>query len=153
MIPSDEYIAHSIQVKYRYVSQDPKENSLRKTLNFGHTIGHAVESILLRTNQKSVTHGEAVAIGLIAETWLSNQYLGLQKADLNDICEYLINFFPKIDLNIISKQQFFNALSQDKKNRSDKIMASLIRNIGDCVIDYPVSRISCWDALSFYKSL
>ena len=109
--------------------------------------------LFLRTNQKSVTHGEAVAIGLIAETWLSNQCLGLQKDDLRDIGEYLINFFPKINLNVISKEQFFNVLLQDKKNKNDKIMVSLIRNIGDCVIDYPVSRALCWNALNFYKSL
>jgi len=153
VIPSDENITQSIQVKYRYVSQDPKESGLRKALNFGHTIGHAVESVLLETKQKAVTHGEAVAVGLIAEIWLSNQCLGLNKADLNGICEYLTNFFPKIDLNDISKQQFFNALRQDKKNRGNKIMASLIRNIGDCVIDCPVSAELCWDALNFYRSL
>ena len=153
IIPSDEQISQSIQVKYRYVLQDPKENGIRKALNFGHTIGHAVESNLIETKNISITHGEAVAIGLIAETWLSNQCLGLNKDNLNSICEYLINFFPKIDLHNISKQQFFDALKQDKKNKGNKIIASLIRDIGDCVIDYPVSAELCWDSLNYYKLL
>tara|TARA_B100000315_G_C14528861_1_gene565173 strand:- start:349 stop:1347 length:999 start_codon:yes stop_codon:yes gene_type:complete len=152
-IPPDEYIAQSIQVKYRYVSQDLKESGLRKALNFGHTIGHAVESVLLDKKYISITHGKAIVVGLIAESWMSHKCLGLDKDDLFTICDYLTKFFPKIILDDVSKKNFSKALRQDKKNRGNKIMLSAIKKIGDCVIDYPVSEELCWEALNYYKSL
>ncbi len=152
-IPSEEQIINSISIKYQVVLQDPKETGVRKALNFGHTIGHAVESILLDGKQISITHGDAVVVGLIAESWLSYKCLGLKKSELHSICSYITNYYPEIELNGISEQDFFNALLQDKKNIGNRILPSLIKSIGECIVSVSVSAESCLEALNFYRTI
>ena len=152
-IPSEEHIINSISIKYQFVLQDPKETGVRKALNFGHTIGHAVESVLLNNQNTSIAHGDAVVVGLIAESWLSHKCLGLTMSELNSICDYITSYYPKVELNGISKQDFFNALQQDKKNVANTILVSLISSIGTCVLNVPISPELCLEALDFYRTL
>lgn len=147
--PSTERIARSIAIKQAVVSGDPTEKGVRKMLNFGHTVGHAVESVLLRGENVAVTHGEAVAVGLVAESWLSRQYLGLGHDELEDIVRHMGNVFPGIDLAGISRSLFVDALLQDKKNAAGTILAVLLDGIGHCVVDVPVPPEACWEALEF----
>ena len=152
-IPSEGSIRHSIGIKYNIVSSDPEERGYRKVLNFGHTIGHAIEGILSHELQQKVTHGDCVALGMLAEAQLSHKYADMKKSDLKNICDYLTLHYEKIDLNGVTREAFFNSLMQDKKNRGEEIRATLIRKPGDCVIDIPVSLKACWKALKFYENL
>jgi 3-dehydroquinate synthase len=72
--------------KREVVEKDPKEAGLRKILNFGHTIGHAFESFYLDTD-KHLLHGEAIAVGMVCEAFLSHKKSGLPKEDLQTITE------------------------------------------------------------------
>src|SRR5690554_6762169 len=75
--PSEAMIYRSVQIKNEVVKEDPKESGLRKILNFGHTIGHAVETYSIDNDKDSLVHGEAIAIGMICEAYLSHKYNGL----------------------------------------------------------------------------
>jgi len=152
-IPSQNQIIQSVINKYQVVSNDPKESGNRKVLNFGHTIGHALEYVFLNNKKISIKHGEAVAIGLIAESWISHNILGLPASELKSITYYIKKYFPKFKLEDIKKEEFVKALLQDKKNISNTIQASLLNKIGDCIINIPVSPELCWEALIFYKTL
>ena len=100
--PSPELIYRSVEIKNEVVIEDPKETGIRKSLNFGHTVGHAVETYsLLNDSGKSLSHGEAIAIGMICEAWLSHKKIGLssEALDRNYRCDQ-----PRYTLNILSKK-------------------------------------------------
>lgn len=125
-------IRRSLEVKRRIVREDPFESGMRKLLNFGHTIGHALESHYLDTDHP-LLHGEAIAAGMIYETLLSNQHTGLPSDKKETIIRYIQSIYgapPPFDTGIL-----LPAMKQDKKNKDGKISFSLLRDIGDSVWD------------------
>ncbi len=147
------HVAHSIGVKYAVVQEDPTEKGLRKILNFGHTIGHAVESHFLNHEQGRLLHGEAVAIGMIAEAYLSAEQGYISKENLAEIVNYTLKIYGKVDLsnenfNVIAKHAL-----QDKKNDTGKIKASLLLAVGDCGFDIEITTEEIISALKYYQTL
>lgn len=128
------YIKHSIEIKKRVVEADPKENGLRKILNAGHTIGHAIESYFLieksSDNINELLHGEAVAIGLIMESYISYKIDMLSYEELMEITKNLIRFFPK--RNLPKYEDIEEFLYHDKKNENGIIQFLLLKKIGVC---------------------
>ena len=110
----EEIIVRSVQIKNDFVSKDPCETGLRKALNFGHTIGHAIESASLRSKKK-LLHGEAIAVGMICEAYLSRKYCGLSSEELNSISEFIISNFNLRPVQYPAKQ-LTGLMRQDKKN-------------------------------------
>src|SRR5690625_2647397 len=110
-----EYIHKSISIKHQIVSQDRNETGLRKQLNFGHTIGHAIESYFLQ-NHKPILHGEAIAAGMLIELKLSKELLGFPKVAYQSIESFILKVFGKISLQGIDLDEIFNNLAFDKKN-------------------------------------
>jgi 3-dehydroquinate synthase len=150
--PWDEHIAHSVITKHQIVSEDPWEKSVRKTLNFGHTVGHAIERHYLH-EPDPLLHGEAIAIGMICESYLSSKKQGLSSGNLNEISDYLLQIFGKVhmpneELNAIAK----NAL-QDKKNHHGQIICTLLEDIGIPTYETSVSLNEIEESLEFYNSL
>ncbi len=149
----DDIIPHSIAIKYSVVRDDPEERGLRKILNFGHTIGHAIESYYLNRNEKKLLHGEAVAAGMICESWLSVKKTGLPEKDLNVISTFLKKVYnPELiqedDIDTIA------ALAvQDKKNIKGVVMCSLLSKTGECVFDQAVTANDIREAIQYYNSL
>ena len=84
-----EIIDLSIEIKNYFVTEDPLETGFRKVLNFGHTIGHAVESYSFQFGSKALLHGEAVAIGIICESYISYKHAGLSEDELSEIVQYV----------------------------------------------------------------
>ncbi|MEM6643669.1 MAG: 3-dehydroquinate synthase [Bacteroidota bacterium] len=124
----EKIILRSIEIKHKVVSEDPMESGLRKILNFGHTLGHALESYWLPTEHR-LLHGEAVALGMILESHLSMQKEFIPREDYVEIRTYIESLYqlPKdlpelIDLKIL--------LSQDKKNNNGNVNFSLLQRIG-----------------------
>ena len=107
-------IEKSIQNKALVVSQDEKESQLREILNFGHTIGHAIESVF---SYESVSHGEAVAMGMIVESILSVNLRHLSSETLGRIQTLIQSFEFTLSLSSINSEDFFAALKRDKKVR------------------------------------
>lgn len=146
------HIQHSVYVKNQIVEEDPGESGIRKLLNFGHTVGHAVERHYLH-EPDPLLHGEAIAIGMICEAHLSTVKQGLSKDQLEIISNYIISNYGKVDipedeLNAITK----NVL-QDKKNIQGRIMCTLLTEIGEAVYNVPVTLSEIEHSLQFYKSL
>ena len=88
----EEYIYPSLLIKQQVVEQDPYEKGIRKALNFGHTIGHAIEGLALET-ARPLLHGEAIAIGMICESWLSHKIVGLPPKELADITNFFLRIY------------------------------------------------------------
>lgn len=148
-----QHIYHSIQIKNNVVLEDPFEKGIRKTLNFGHTIGHAIESWSLSNEKKSLLHGEAIAIGMICEAYLAKEMIGLSESDLELITNAFIKYYGKYTIREGITEQLLEIMRQDKKNVSGKINFSLPNKIGNCQIDIFVEEAMIKESLAYYQSL
>ncbi len=130
----EKAIYRSIMIKLFYVKRDEKEyllnNNSRAMLNFGHTIGHAIES---HYNYKKLNHGEAISIGMITEAKISN-YLGLLSSnDLKRILTHFKKYRLKMNDNILKDKRIISKITKDKKNFKNSIIFSLIDKIGSSI--------------------
>jgi 3-dehydroquinate synthase len=148
-----EIVQHSVEIKNEIVKADPFENGLRKIVNFGHTIGHAIESYSLANDPIPLLHGEAIAIGFICEGYLSMQKNELSKNDLLEIERIILSLYPKYDLKESSFPALIAFMKNDKKNNSDRINCSLLRKIGQCSIDNYCSEEDIQKSLMHYLSI
>ncbi len=144
------YIITSMKIKENIVSQDFKEQNIRKTLNFGHTFGHAFESLFLKTGNP-VTHGEAVIAGMICETQLANLNGLLSAETAGAIKEVLTKLYTQLDISQFSVEEITALMMNDKKNSSGNIRFSLITDIGNCIYDYQSSITDITDSLKSYR--
>ena len=144
------HIKHSILTKNRIVTDDPKESGLRKVLNFGHTIGHAIERQYLSSNQPML-HGEAIAIGMICEAFLSTRKTGLASEELKEITHNIFKWYPKMSLTADMLDDIAHDTLHDKKNTNGKIQGSLLNNIGKATYNVEISVSEVLEALDFYQ--
>lgn len=146
-------IEESVALKQRIVAQDPLENGLRKLLNFGHTIGHALESYLLQQPGREILHGEAVAAGMICEAWLSQQKGLLTEVELEQIETFLFSVFEKVQFISLETEAIAEYARQDKKNAGGIINCTLLEGIGHGVYDQPVTLSEIAASLQHYHRL
>lgn len=146
-------IHHSVSIKNQVVTQDPTEKGLRKILNFGHTIGHAVESYSLAHDARPLLHGEAIAIGMICEGYLAHRVNGLAKDALDDIAHTFRTHFPDYTYNESIYDELITLMKNDKKNVGDRIGFALLNKIGKCDIDVFVPQEVIREGLDFYRML
>lgn len=137
----DILIKQSIEIKNEIVSQDLKENGIRKALNFGHTLGHAIESYCLESEDKNLLlHGEAIAIGMILESHISYQSNLISKDEYAEIKYIITDVFEKIQFNESDIQNIINLLVFDKKNEFGNIQFTLLNKIGESKINQIVDE-------------
>ncbi|MBC6988373.1 3-dehydroquinate synthase [Hymenobacter sp. BT491] len=146
-------IRESVTTKQRIVAADPLEGGLRKVLNFGHTVGHAIESYLLTQPGREVLHGEAIAAGMVCETWLSVKKGLLDEDALDKIETFLFSVFEKIQFILLETEAIAEYARQDKKNAGDVINCTLLERIGSAVYDQPVTLAEIIDSLRYYHRL
>lgn len=147
----DQLILESVEIKENVVLQDPTEQNLRKSLNFGHTLGHAIESYFLEDHSKEkLLHGEAVAIGMVLAAYLSVKIEGFSKEKLAEIKAVIISMYGQIDFSKEDQVKIIEYLKFDKKNEGGKINFVLLRNIGEPVIDRQVSNELLFNAFTYY---
>jgi 3-dehydroquinate synthase len=147
----DSLLKHSVKVKLNVVTEDPYEKGLRKTLNAGHTIGHALETYLLNANRK-VLHGEAVAAGIICEGFLARERGMLEPEEFDQMCSYILEVFGKVTFQPEEAEAIAALAKQDKKNKGNKILCVLLEGIGKARWDCEVRPEDVKRALSFYCS-
>ncbi|NQY10377.1 MAG: 3-dehydroquinate synthase [Flavobacteriales bacterium] len=147
----DDIIFRSIEIKNKIVLEDPTEQGARKSLNFGHTIGHAIESSFLGIEGKHLLHGEAIAIGMICEAFVSYKIADLPLNELDDITDYILALYGKQDIDISDEEGFMNYLKNDKKNQAGETRFTLISRVGNYLVDKQVSQDLIFEALNFYK--
>ncbi len=148
----NELIYHSIEIKNNVVLIDLKEENLRKTLNFGHTIGHAIESFFLDSGDKdALTHGEAIAIGMIIELYYSSKLFNFPMHYTEELKSFVNNFYGKIKIEKSDYSPIINLMQFDKKNVSGKVNFVLLSEMEECKIDVQISNELLIEGLNFYS--
>ncbi|CAN5545150.1 3-dehydroquinate synthase [soil metagenome] len=147
-----ELIPASLQVKVDIVNLDPMENSRRKSLNFGHTIGHAIEGWFLSVTPFPVLHGEAIVAGMMMEVLLSVKYTALHTEVANEIIRKLKSIFGLISFPLPDPNELLKLMLHDKKNKQQTLRFSLITSIGNAVWDIEVDESDVKEAVMIYQS-
>jgi 3-dehydroquinate synthase len=145
-----ENIYTSVKIKTEIVDGDPTEKGERKILNFGHTIGHALESYFL--DKTSISHGHAVALGMCAESFISFKRNLISKEVFKDIEATITASFPMISLNADDVCTIISLMYQDKKNEAGKILGSVLNGVGSCLFDIELTEEEIGESL-FHLSL
>ena len=145
-----EFIYRSVALKNEIVEADPREKGKRKLLNFGHTVGHAIEGYSLTRNP--ISHGHAVGIGMLAESYISYREGKLNQEEWREIESFLINLYPMIDLPQEDFGSILALMKNDKKNDNGLILSCLLENIGEGVYNQVVSEDQIIDALNYLVS-
>ena len=149
----DTLIYQSIEIKNNIVMQDPTENGIRKALNFGHTLGHAIESYFLENeNKKTLLHGEAIAAGMILESYLSWQKQCIHEKDYLEIKNTLNSIFDRIVFEESDLAPILDLLIHDKKNEYGTIQFALLDGIGKIKINQTAERELIIAAFLNYKT-
>ncbi len=146
----EEWIVHSIGIKHRIVSSDPLEKGPRKGLNFGHTIGHAVETYFLEED-RPVKHGACVAIGMVAEAYISRQMAGLSAQELEVLTQCVGRWFPHYEIPAEQFDHLLDLMIRDKKSRSGRPNFTLIPRIGAFVYDQNPEPELIKEAIRYYN--
>ncbi len=146
-------IHRSIEIKNEVVTEDPFEKGLRKVLNFGHTLGHAIESFYLESEHKeNLTHGEAIVIGMITESYISSKLLGFPHKDVENINNHLLDIYGKVTIEKTDYPAILDLLIHDKKNVDGVVNFVLLHNFEEFALDCKVRTNMLVDALEFYNS-
>ena len=145
-------ISESVSIKQAVVAQDPTEKGLRKILNFGHTLGHAIESFYLDTST-SLLHGEAIAVGMILEAYLSHKKLGLSNDELLTITNHIQGLYDLPIINPVHYQSIIELTKQDKKNEHGSVRFVGLEQIGKAVYDLPLEAEDILEAFSYYRGI
>ncbi|ACU03728.1 3-dehydroquinate synthase [Pedobacter heparinus] len=150
---SAQAIYRSVEIKNEVVTEDPHEKGLRKILNYGHTIGHAVETYSLINDTQPLTHGEAIAVGMICEAFLSSNNNTLSADDLKDITDYISTLYPAYRIKEDSFKQLLEFMQSDKKNENGQIMFSLLSTIGKCDYNCRVSEKDILESFAYFNRI
>ena len=148
----EDYIHHSVSIKNIVVNKDLYESNLRKILNFGHTLGHAIETYCLNNRKiRSLLHGEAIAIGMIIESYLATQVCGLDLKVAEEIKNVFLKIFPKVSFSNDNLAAIIGLLKYDKKNSHGKVKFVLLYALGQPAIDIEVPHENLLEGFDFYK--
>lgn len=141
----EEVIYESCKIKTAVVSIDEKEKGLRATLNFGHTIGHAVERLL----DFNLLHGECVAIGIVAAAYISYSLGQITEEDLKGIEECLVAYGLPTRIDQLQAETIYSDLFYDKKTKNDQLNVILLTTIGSCEIRNDLSQSVIMDGIHY----
>ncbi|MGX1024862.1 3-dehydroquinate synthase [Psychroflexus sp. MBR-150] len=146
-----DLVEESIKIKKMIVDADTSEKGIRKILNYGHTLGHAIESYRLSLDPtKHLLHGEAIAIGLVLETFISHKMFGYPKRVLNQLKSLVKRFYISQNFGRDEISQIIDLMKYDKKNIKGKVNFVLLKNIGQYVLDCQVENKLIYEAFDFY---
>lgn len=143
-------VKDSVTVKERIVEEDPTEKGIRKALNLGHTIGHAIESLSFRKNT-SLLHGHAVAVGLVCELYLSYKLCNFPSNRLTEIVHYIKEYYPPFFFGCKDYDTLYELMSHDKKNEGGIINFTLLSDIGAVKINQSANKELVLESLDFYR--
>lgn len=148
-----DMIWESIVLKDGIINQDPLEDGIRKALNFGHTLGHAIESYRLSSQLPNLLHGEAIAIGMILELYLSAVLLDFPKEETDQIAQRIVALFGKEAFEAPAIEAIIELLIHDKKNSHGQVLFVLLEDYGKPRFNQTVNNDLIRDAFSYYKNV
>jgi 3-dehydroquinate synthase len=144
-------IYQSIEIKNEVVTKDPKENGLRKILNFGHTLGHAIESYFLESKDKvTLTHGEAIAVGMVMELYLSHIKFNFPLNLVEEVKNKIQTLFGKVEISSSDFNIIIDLLIHDKKNINGNVNFVLLSSFENCELNCTVENSFLIDAFNYY---
>lgn len=146
---SEKIITKAIELKNSVVKKDLHENGLRKSLNFGHSLGHALESALISL-KKDILHGEAIAAGMIMESYIALMQKRITNKECDEIVNYIHSVYPKIKINKDIKKLMAEYIKHDKKNEGTNLCFALPKNIGHYELSCNVSKEEIEESLTQY---
>jgi len=146
---SEKIITKAIELKNTVVKKDLHENGLRKSLNFGHSLGHALESALISL-KKDILHGEAIAAGMIIESYIALAQKRITKKECNEIVNYIHSVYSKVKITKEIKPLMDEYIKHDKKNEGSNLCFALPKNIGKYELSCSVSKEEIEQALAQY---
>ena len=142
----------SLTIKKEVVTQDPFEKGWRKALNFGHTIGHGIEGVLLNS-EHPLLHGEAIAIGMICESYLSMAGVGFDESHLKEVVDYMLKIYGKVELYEADFEEMIHLMRKDKKNENNQINFTMLKRPGQALINQICTEPEILESLRYYNSL
>jgi 3-dehydroquinate synthase len=149
----DQLIYRSVAIKNEIVTKDPTEKNVRKSLNFGHTLGHAIESYFLENeNKTTLLHGEAIAVGMILESYISLDKKLISTEEYELIKTTIKSIFDDVPFSEDDIDPILELLIHDKKNEYGTIQFALIEGIGKIKINQSVENELILKAFDDYKS-
>ncbi len=148
--PTDDIIRKCIEWKLEITAADPRESGLRKLLNFGHTAGHAFESILTDRGKDSISHGACVAHGIMVALILSHMLLKMPSSLIYEYKTAILSNYSAVNLTCKDRDLIMEKIAHDKKNSGNEMKLVLLRDIAQPVFDVSVSRVDLESALDIY---
>ena len=143
-----EMIRHSVEIKKHFVQNDPYEQNIRKALNFGHTVGHAIESLAMEKG-RPVLHGYAVAWGMVSELFLSSATCGFPPAEVERISGWISQYYGHSPINSGDFPDLWEVMRHDKKNENNLVNFTLLSGIGKFEINKNCNKELVMEALKF----
>ncbi|NQX78236.1 3-dehydroquinate synthase [Gilvibacter sp.] len=147
----DVLIRDSVVIKSDVVLEDPTEKGLRKVLNFGHTLGHAIETYSLESDvMDDLLHGEAIAVGMVMETYLSVKRFGFPESSLYDLMNLVRSYYRKVSFPENALEEINTYMLHDKKNVGGRVNFVLLEDIGVHKLDQTIDPKLIKEAFEFY---
>ena len=146
----NELVLDSIKVKEKIVTEDPYEKGIRKALNLGHTIGHAFESLAMKSCP--LLHGRAVALGIVVELFLSHQKLAFPTAIMRSVIDEVKEHYDAFAFDCDDYETLYSYVKHDKKNSGDRINFTLLSNRGEVQINQHCSQEEIFSGFDFYRT-
>lgn len=140
----EEMVYRSCNIKREIVERDPRENGERALLNFGHTIGHAIE----KSCNFSLYHGECVGLGILASAYISMQLGNITEKDLENIQKCLVSFGFRTDIKGLVPEDVLSATKSDKKMVGNQVNFILLSNIGNAYIYRELSDLQILNGIT-----
>ncbi len=129
----DDQIYHAALIKCKIVNGDPMETGSRRLLNFGHTIGHAFETYSLRHDESPLSHGEAVAMGMICEAYISYRMVDFPHPQRDELIKNILLNFDHYNIDTSAIDELVEITIYDKKNQNGNVMLTLVKEIGKAI--------------------
>ena len=154
-----EWIDFCVSFKEKIVQQDLYDQGLRHILNFGHTIGHALEAYYMQqcrdakfcvSTERNIPHGHAVALGLVVESYLSYHHGLLSQGEYEEIREVVLKHYTDVikQISINDIARIIDFCRMDKKNTDGKINVTMLEAIGQASPNHFVSKTECAEAIN-----
>ncbi len=146
-------VERNVNIKSFFVEHDPQESDSRKALNFGHTVGHAIETYFLKSGDKKLLHGEAIAAGMICESSISEKLNLITALELVSITKILLHYFQLLHVPETSFDEILQLMKQDKKNSANQFQFTLLKGIGNYSINNSVEENVVIESLNYYNRI
>ena len=151
-----EWIDWCVSFKEKIVQEDLYDQGLRHILNFGHTMGHAIEAFFMQKDKDekksfpTVSHGHAVALGMVMESYLSYRYGLLSQAAFEEIRNVILRYYKNVikDFSASQIKKIVELCLLDKKNVNGKINITMLESIGHATPNHFVSEKECLEAMT-----